>query len=129
MKRSTLLFAAGAAVILLSGKKKKRSAPSIPEETQEEPEIEVDPDPDPDPEPDTVPEPEGFQCERMLYNGYCIETWTAPNLMGLGLTWMVTIKNADGTKVDPPDFTLMPVPAPSEGAALDWAYSKIDGWT
>ncbi len=122
MKSGTLLFAAGAVAILVSGKKKRKtSAPSISEDTQEEPA--------PVPEPDPEPEPEGFQCERMLYNGYCIETWKAPNPFGLGLTWMVTIKNADGTEVDPPDFTVLPAPGPSEGALLDWAYSKIDGWT
>jgi len=124
MKRSTLLFASGAAAILLSGKKKKkRSAPSIPEETQEEPEIEVDPDVDPDPELDTEPDTEGFQCERMLYNGYCIETREGTPSAWYQ-AWSLEIRDADGVEVYSAlaSFT-------SEGAALDWAYSKIDGWT
>lgn len=126
MKSSALLFAAGAAAILLSGKKKRKSsAPSIPEGTQGVSEPELEPEPEPGPEPE--PEPAGFQCERMLYNGYCIETYVVPH--NYGATWMVTIKNPDGTEVDPPDSTIMPVPASSEGEALDWAYSKIDGWT
>ncbi len=132
MKTRTLLFAAGVAAILLSGKKKKRSAPSIPEETQEEPEIEVNPDPDPDPEDeeegedplkDYVEDLFKFKCKRMLYNGYCIETLEGTPSAWYA-AWSLKIRDADGAQV-----YSRPASFDSEAEALDYAYSKINGWT
>lgn len=149
-----LLF--GVAAILLMGKKKKKKrspatvddelsrpetdpesapAPAPESEWESEPESEWEPAPAPEwelppewepDEPAPAPEEEGFKCERMLYNGYCIDTHHHPADYGHHAPWWLDIWDADGARLY---FRYGVQGFQSEADALHHAYSKIDEWT